>query len=80
MFLPTHSSSDRIRVWRQYRENFPVDGTIDNVLQSFAEIKRLPRYLDYYSAKEWPTVFEVVSEGYFCQTGISIILANTLKF
>lgn len=79
MFLPTHSSSDRIRVWRQYRENFPVDGTIDNVLQSFAEIKRLPRYLDYYSAKEWPTVFEVVSEGYFCQTGISIILANTLK-
>lgn len=78
MFLPTHSGSDRLRVWRQYREQFPADGTIETVLADFSKIKVLPRYLDYYSNK-WPSVFEIVNEGYFCQTGVSLILANTLK-
>ncbi len=79
MFLPTHSNSDRLRVWRQYRNDFPSDGTVKDVLKTFSQIKILPRYLDYYNCKDWPNVFEIVAEGYFCQSGISYILAHTLK-
>ena len=38
------------------------------------------RYIDYYTPANWPTVFEIVREGYLCQTGLSIVMASTLHY
>jgi len=38
----------------------------------------LQRYLDYYTPSSWPNPFEIVSEGYFCKSGITLVLTATL--
>ena len=76
MFLPTQSSSDRLRVWRELRQkDFK---SAEELLDQFANIKILPRYIDYYTPRDWPNVFEIVSEGYFCKSGITLIATATL--
>jgi len=75
LFIKTDSDS-RLFEWRTIRQaNY---NTIQDVLEVFADIKVLPRYLDYYTPKSWPSPFEIVSEGYFCQSGITLVLLATL--
>ena len=76
MFLKTHSSTDRLRIWREIRQKDFVSA--NDLVEEFSDIKILPRYLDYYSPKSWPTPFEIVSDGYLCLTGVTILLTATL--
>ena len=76
MFLKTHTPQDRLRVWRDLRND--QSQTLESILKEFSQIKVCPRYIDYYTPKSWPTPFEIVSEGYFCQSGITIVLLSTL--
>lgn len=76
MFLKTHSSSDRLKLWRDIRQQDFL--SVDTLVEQFKDIKILSRYLDYYTPKSWPSPFEIVTEGYFCQTGITILLTSTL--
>ena len=48
------------------------------LLEDFASIEMLPRYLDYYTPKSWPNPFEIVNEGYLCQSGVTLVLLSTL--
>lgn len=76
MFNKHQTSSERLNAWRTVRQQ--EYKTVEPLLEAFAPIKPIPRYIDYYTPRDWPNVFEIVSEGYFCQSGITLILAATL--
>jgi hypothetical protein len=76
MFNKNQTSSDRLNTWRTIRQQEYL--TVEPLLEAFANIKPIPRYIDYYTPSDWPNVFEIVSEGYLCQSGITLILAATL--
>jgi hypothetical protein len=76
MFLKTQTSEDRLRIWREVRQkNFSTE---EEILNEFSEIKILSRYLDYYTPSSWPTPFEIVSEGYLCCSGVTILITVIL--
>ena len=76
MFLKTHSPTDRLKIWRDIRQKEYLSP--ETLIEEFTDIKILPRYLDYYTPSSWPTPFEIISEGYLCQTGVTILLTATL--
>ena len=78
MFRKTHTGSERLSVWRKFRQDFPKNGTIENVIDAFSEVKVERRNIDYYTPESWPTPFEIVNEGMFCQSGLSLVIASTL--
>ena len=80
MFTKTQESEDRLRVWREFRQDFPEDGTQQEVLDAFKSVHIRSRYLDYFTPSSWPGIFEIVSEGYFCQTGLNLVIAGTLEY
>ena len=75
MFEQHTTAESRIIQWRKLRQNAKTE---QDVLKQFAKIKILPRYLDYWTPKTWPNPFVIVEEGYFCATGIAILLYQTL--
>lgn len=76
MFVKTHSSAERLKVWRESRQQ--EYSTPEQLVDQYSNIKILPRYLDYYTPSSWPDPFEIVSEGYFCQSGITILITALL--
>lgn len=72
------TGNSRLSAWRQFREEYNPDNGIEGILQEFAKIKTLPRYIDYYTPNEWPNVFDIVYEGYICQSGLTLILTATM--
>jgi hypothetical protein len=77
MFNKHQTPSERLNAWRTVRQHEYL--TVEPLLEAFADIKPIPRYIDYYTPSDWPNVFEIVSEGYLCQSGITLILAATLS-
>ena len=76
MFTKNQSPTDRLSSWRKVRQQ--QYNSIDDLLVEFKDIKILDRYLDYYTPKSWPNVFDIVNDGYFCQTGVTLIMFATL--
>jgi len=76
MFLPTQSSDDRLSMWRAIRQR--EHESIDDLLAEFKDLAPEQRYIDFYTPSSWPSVFEIVSEGMFCQSGITLVIAATL--
>ena len=75
MFEKTTDVERRLHQWRQVRHTSTCE---QDVLDAFSQIKILPRYLDYWTPKDWPNAFEILENGYFCATGIAILLYQTL--
>ena len=72
-----HTDVDRRLVqFRSIRKNA---NTEKDVLEAFSTVKIHSRYLDYYSPKSWMKPFEIIEIGYFCTTGISILMYNILS-
>lgn len=80
MFFNTATSSERLSAWRTFRQQFPKNGTEQMLVEGFKRIKLENRYIDYYTPESWPGVFEIVSEGYFCQSGVSLVLAANMHY
>ena len=76
MFHKNLSGSERLNIWRNVRQKSHKN--IIEVLEDFASIETLPRYLDYYTPNSWPNPFEIVNEGYLCQSGVTLVLLSTL--
>ena len=75
MFEKTTDVTRRLNQWRELRYNATSE---QEVLEAFSQVKILPRYLDYWTPKDWPNPFEIIEHGYFCSTGIAILLYQTL--
>jgi hypothetical protein len=78
MFPKSSTSKERLHIWRELRQK--QHNSLEDLLLDFSNIKLESRYLDYYTPKSWPTPFEIVSEGYFCQSGVTLILTATLIY
>jgi hypothetical protein len=76
MFSKNTTGSERLSIWRNIRKKDHKN--ILEVLEDFSNIEPLPRYLDYYTPSSWPSAFEIVNDGYFCQSGITLVLLSTL--
>ena len=76
MFHNNLSGSERLSIWRNVRQK--THNNILEVLEDFSKIEPLPRYLDYYTPSSWPNPFEIVNEGYLCQSGVTLVLLSTL--
>lgn len=78
MFTKTQSSSERLAAWRKFRQEFPSTGTIHDVVTAFADVKMERRTIDYYTPENWPSPFEIVNDGTFDQSGLTLVIASTL--
>ncbi len=78
MFTKTQSPTARLAAWRSFRQNFPKDGTAETVIEAFEDVKLTTRYVDYYTPENWLDVFEIVKNAYFCQSGLTLVIAATL--
>jgi len=76
MFFKNHSANDRLSIWRELRQK--EFSTPEELVLEYKSIKYLSRYIDYYTPKSWPTPFDIVSEGYFCQSGVTLIITSHL--
>ena len=75
MFERHHTGRDRLQVFRDFRHQQPDANTI---VEAFANVHTKPRYVDYYTPEAWPNMFDIISEGMFCQSGLTLIMAGTL--
>lgn len=78
MFRKTHTCSERLAVWRKFRQEFPKNGTVEDVVKAFSEVRLERRNIDYYTPESWPLPFEIVNDGLFCQSGLTLVIASTL--
>ena len=76
MFFKNHSANDRLSIWRNLRQK--EFNTSKDLVAEYENIKVLSRYIDYYTPKSWPNPFEIVSEGYFCHSGVTLLIASHL--
>jgi hypothetical protein len=75
--LPKNLTSEqRLNIWRTFRQQEFQD--ISEIVANFPFQEFESRYLDYYTPKSWPSPFEIVSEGYLCQSGVTLVLTATL--
>jgi len=79
LFTNTQTGSDRLSQWRDFRHRTDIT-TPNQVLHVFENLPVQQRYIDYYTPTTWPSVFEIVSEGLFCQSGITLMIAATLDY
>lgn len=76
------SPMDRLSVWREFRENivlYSEEQVMDYIIDwwsvlSFVDI----RTIDIYDSELWPTPWELVYYGEYCQSAISLGMAYTL--
>lgn len=80
MFTKTQSPTARLAAWRSFRHNFPESGTAQDVVDAFEDVTLTTRYLDYYTPEDWLDVFEIVKNGYFCQSGLTLVITSTLLY
>lgn len=64
---------------KEFREIRKSSKSVEDVLSSFSKIKIQNRYLDYWTPADWPNTFEILEMGYFCTTGISIMMHSVLS-
>ena len=79
MFAPKQTGEQRLRAWRNLRHNSNI-AVPQDVVDYFSLAPLKPRYIDFYTPENWPTVFEIVQEGMFCYSGVCLVLASTLWY
>ena len=79
MFTNTQNGSERLTVWREFRQNTHIQNP-QQVVTVFENMEFESRYLDFYTPDSWPSVFEIVEEGLFCQSGITLVITATLHY
>jgi hypothetical protein len=75
LFEKHHTGRDRLKVFRNFRQQDPDK---KSVIEAFANVDIKPRYVDYYSPKNWPNTFDIIEEGMLCQSGVTLVIAATL--
>jgi len=75
MFEKHTTVETRLEQFREIRtSNLPMKA----VVQRFGEIKPCNRYLDYWTPASWPKPFDLIEQGHFDATAISILMYQTL--
>lgn len=72
------TSNDRLQSWRNIRSTRYK--TAEDLILEFPYAKYTERFLDFYTPSSWPNIFEIVADGHFCQSGITLTMALTLHY
>jgi len=62
----------------QFRELRKSNLSMNAVVERFGVIKPCNRYLDYWTPESWPKPFDLIEQGHFDTTAISILMYQTL--
>lgn len=79
MLRDIQHSDNQLATWRDLRQR-ASQMSLEQVLAEFQHIKPQNRYIDYYDPHSWPSVFEIVQQGYWCHSGITLVLTATLCY
>ena len=74
-------NEERLRLWKNLRSdlvNLPLDQKLVAIAKFCESIPFGARTLDYYSAENWPTPWEILYYGSFCISSISLLMYYTL--
>jgi len=74
--LSGSTSSDRLQGWRNIRNSHFE--CVEDLILEFPYAIHTERFVDFYTPDSWPGIFEIVSDGHFCQSGITLVMALTL--
>lgn len=78
----TSSAEERTSVWREFRKGLnglPTDEQIHEVAKFFSTAPFGARTIDFYSPSTWPTPWEILFHGSYCQNSISLLIYYSLK-
>lgn len=75
------SSQERISTWKEFRESIkdlPLDKTLSEVVTFWSTLPLGARSLDYYTPAEWPTPWEILYHGMFCESTSALMMYYTI--
>lgn len=75
-------NDERLRLWKKLRASISadlLDSQLESIAKFFESVPYSTRTLDYYDPASWPTPWEILFNGSFCKSSISILIFHTLK-
>lgn len=79
MFQKNQTPEQRIQLFRDMRRQYQDTGAdVNQIIGDLGTIPVQRRYLDYYNPASWPIVFDIVHQGLFCQSGITLVMTSML--
>ena len=72
---------ERIRLWKNFRESINYSNIDEQLLQVahfFSNVPIEPRTIDYYTPDTWPTPWEILYNGKWCNSSVSLLMFYTL--
>lgn len=76
------TGEERLAEWKRLRgeiSDSTFDKQINGVVKFCSKMPIGSRSLDYYTPASWPTPWEILYYGTFCQSSISLLMIYTLK-
>lgn len=74
------SRKERLSEWRDFRRSLTDEKALDKLADFWARCPIVTRSIDPWSSQEWPTAWELLDQGDFCKSGISLGMAYTLVY
>jgi hypothetical protein len=81
MIWGTIPNEECLALWKKLREDLekePLDKRLSEVAKFCSRMPFGSRTLDYYTPKEWPTPWEILCNGSFCTSSISLMMYYTI--
>lgn len=75
-----NTPEDRLVIWRNLRleiEPMSTEKKIEAVVDFFSQTPISSRVIDYYSPDSWPSPWELLFDGTYCTSAISLLMYYT---
>tara|TARA_B100000900_G_scaffold167161_1_gene141911 strand:- start:238 stop:669 length:432 start_codon:yes stop_codon:yes gene_type:complete len=69
------NAQQRLTVWRNFKKQ---DLELEKIVNYIGSIKTIERTFDFYTPKDWPTCWEIISDAMYCYSGKALLLHDTL--
>jgi hypothetical protein len=82
MFWNTIPSAERLHLWKSLRtdiQELALEAQLKKVAEFCSKIPYGARTIDYYTPESWPTPWEILYNGIFCTSSISLLMFYTLS-
>lgn len=79
----TLTDRERLAKWKQFREDLSYLDTDEERLQAiatfFADVPLSKRTIDYYSPHLFPSPWDILHDGEFCESAVSLLMYHTIE-
>lgn len=76
------SPEERLHLWLTFRNSIKRldrDTQLEKVAEFFSRTPISSRTMDFYTPSEWMTPWEILHDGRYCESAISLLIYYTLK-